>query len=450
MFHPHRSHLAKRAQIAVLGNPVRDAYLAVEGVNLLADRIRFHAGAAAFDIAYRGEPLRFGEKRYAQEDLSCLDLTSFTIRNGGGVYHTATQMAHLCRQRALPIAFCALDLVEPWPELRAAYAEWGIQHRSLGVERGVTNLILTNGQPERLILKSPLAPVALTPAQQAALRQQLPTRLDLLVVNSLHAVDLARTVMDEAQRRRVPQYSVLTPSLALDARLELQLWRDRASVCNLSEFALIADAFGLDCPRHEEDAAVRDVAAVMWALATKSRTGDLVVTLGSRGCVVANQGRGTVHHVALADTYRQQVQAHVQAEPARKNGVGDRFFGAFVLAHAFGNFHGADRTASAARWAALAMARQLAPGLNPTRDWMKLTPVPSGSGRGLLRKAYRYSAAFGQAKPVAAAVAEERLGAIELFGRWFDKLDAFGLQCLVGLLTTCRGPNPATHRAGCQ
>ncbi|MCB0190097.1 MAG: hypothetical protein KDE31_37755, partial [Caldilineaceae bacterium] len=209
------------------------------------------------------------------------------------------------------------------------------------------------------------------------------------------SVDLARTVTDEAQHRRIAQYSVLTPSLALDARIDLQLRRDRASVCNLSELALLAAAFGIACPQHEERAAVAEVAAVMVALAEKCRTGDLVVTLGSRGCVVADRMSGDVSHVALKETYRQQVQAHVQTQPERKNGVGDRFFGAFVLAHAFGGRRCTNRTARAARaagWASLAMIRQLAPGLTPAHDWVQATPLTRGFGQGTMLRQFSYAA----------------------------------------------------------
>ncbi|MCB0111265.1 MAG: hypothetical protein KDE53_35325, partial [Caldilineaceae bacterium] len=383
-----RTHHPRPAHVAVLGNPVRDAYLAVDAIDFATGRVSFQRGTAAFDIAYQGAGLRFGEKREAQCDLSTLDLAPFTIGNGGGVYHTATQLAQLCRQRALPVALTAIEIVTPWPELTAAYTQWGIHHRSLALEPSTTNFILTNGQPDRLILKSPSADSVLTAPAKAALRRQLVRGTDLLVVNSVRSVDLARTVMDEAQRRRIPQYSVLTPSLALNARIALQLQRDRASVCNLSEFALIAAAFGIDCPAHEEGAAVEDVAAVMATVAAQCHSGDLVVTLGGRGCLVGERASGMVRHVVLTDGYRQQVQAYVQAQPACKNGVGDRFFGAFVLAHAFGGTRCTDRTARAAGWASLQMVRQLAPGLAAQRSWVKLTPVLNGYGRGCL---HRYS-----------------------------------------------------------
>ncbi len=388
MSYRYRTHRTRQVQVAVLGNPVRDAYLATDTINFAAGQVVFRVGTATFDIAHQGQVLRFGEKCYAQHDLSALDLTPFTIHNGGGVYHTATQMAHLCRQRRLPVAFCAIDLITPWSELTAAYARLGIQHLCLGLERPATNLILTNGQPDRLILKSPIAERQLTPVQIQQLRQQLPAHPDLLIVNSLRSVDLARTVMDEARRRGAAQYSVLTPSLALDARIELQLRHDQASVCNLAEFALIADAFGITCPTDEECAALAEVAAAMIALAGHGKSGDLVVTLGRRGSLVADRACGTITHVALQEHYQQQVQAHLQAQPARKNGAGDRFFGSFVLAHAFAKRRCANRAARAAAWAAVEMVRQLAPGLQPDGRWVTLTHLADRNGRGRERKVY--------------------------------------------------------------
>ncbi|MEZ4729475.1 MAG: hypothetical protein R3E79_20280 [Caldilineaceae bacterium] len=371
----------KRAQIAVLGTPVRDAYLDVDAIDFPEQRVTFRTGAEQFEIAYQGDAIRFGEKRYAQCDLGALNLTRFTVRNGGGVYHTGTQMAHLCRQRQLPVAMSAIDLVTPWPELELTYAQAGITHLSLGLAQPATNFVLTNGRPDRLILKSPDASTPLSAAQAQQLGRLLPTPLDLLVVNSLRSTDLARVVMQHAQQVGAAQYSVLTPSLALEARVELQLLRDRASVCNLSEFALIAHAVGIACPTHEESASLADVAHAMLTLARQEKIGDLVVTLGERGCLTGDQATGALTHVALHASYRQQVQAYVLAHPERKNGVGDRFFGSFVLAHAFAQQGYRNRTAHAAGWASLQMVRQLAPDLTPVRHWVASRQLAHGFGR---------------------------------------------------------------------
>lgn len=381
MLHTFQKLMTKRAQIAVLGTPVRDAYLDVDAIDFPDQRVTFRAGAEQFDITYQGDAIRFGEKRYAQSDLGALNLARFTVRNGGGVYHTGTQMARLCTHRQLPVTMSAIDLVRPWPELARAYAQAGIAHLSLGLAQPATNLVLTNGKPDRLILKSPDASVSLSPAQAQQLGRLLPPQLDLLVINSLRSTDLARVVMQHAQQAGAAQYSVLTPSLALEARIELQLLRDRASVCNLSEFALIAQAFGIACPTHEETASLADVAQAMLTLARQEKIRDLVVTLGARGCLTGDQATGALTHVALHAAYGQQVQAHVLAHPERKNGIGDRFFGSFVLAHAFAQQDHRNRTAHAAGWASLQMVSQLAPDLTPDRAWIANHQLARGFGR---------------------------------------------------------------------
>lgn len=380
MVHPFRKFMTKRIQLAVLGNPVRDAYLDVDTIEFPEHRAHFRKGAAWFDIAYQGDTIRFGEKRYAQSDLSAIDMSPFTVRNGGGIFHTGTQLARLCAQRRLLVTMSAIDLVTPWPELEAAYAQAGIAHLSLALVQPATNLVLTNGKPDRLILKSPDPIVALTPAHRQQLRRLLPHQLDLLVVNSLRSTDLARVVMHHAQQVGAAQYSVLTPSLALDARIDLQLRHDRASVCNLSEFALIAQALGIDCPTDEEDAPLPAIAQAMLALARQGKVGDLVVTLGSRGCLTGDRLTGTLAHVALDEGYRQTVQAQLQAHPERKNGVGDRFFGSFVLAHALAKPRTANRTAYAACVASVEMICQLAPTLTPAHHWLVERPLGRGFG----------------------------------------------------------------------
>ncbi|MCE7986223.1 MAG: hypothetical protein DYG89_34030 [Caldilinea sp. CFX5] len=378
-----RNLLGKPTRIAVLGNPVRDAYLDVDAITFPEQRVRFRSRgdqAEQFDLAYQGDAIRFGEKRYAQCDLSTLNLAAFTVRNGGGVFHTGTQLARLCVQRRLPVALTAIDLVQPWPELVEAYTQLGIAHCSLGLTAPATNLVLTNGKPDRLILKSPDPATPLSPIQAERLRALLPARLDLLVVNSLRSADLARIVMRHAQQVGAAQYSVLTPSLALEARVILQLQRDRASVCNLAEFVQIAQAFGIPCPSQEENAAIADVVAAMLALGRQGKTGDLVVTLGARGCLTADRTTGKVVHVALRDGVAPRVQEQVLAHPERKNGVGDRFFGSFVLAHVLMKLGCHNRTAEAAHWASLEMVRQLAPTLTPERHWVVAQPLAHGFG----------------------------------------------------------------------
>lgn len=118
----------------------------------------------------------------------------------------------------------------------------------------------------------------------------------------------------------------------------------------------------------------------MLALARVCKTGDLVAALGARGCLTADRTTGKVAHVALHDTVAPRVQAEVLAHPARKNGVGDRFFGAFVLAHAFAKRGCHNRTAQAAHSASLEMVRQLAPALAPARHWVIEQPVAGSFG----------------------------------------------------------------------
>jgi sugar/nucleoside kinase (ribokinase family) len=371
-----RTSATQKPQIAVLGTPVRDAYLDVDAIEFPDQRVVFQVGQAQFTIVYRGEPIRFGEKRCAQTDLSGFNLAGCTIRNGGGVYHTTVQLARLCAQHQLPVAINTIDSVMTWPELDSAYAQWGIQHISLALEPGATNLVLTNGKPDRLILKSPDAPLQLSKIQIDHLRRMLPTRLDVLVVNSPKSADLARLVLQTAQKAGAAQYSVLTPSLSVKDRIELLLMRDRASVCNLSEFALLAKALGVDCPTHEDTARWEEVAQAMTELARVCKTGDLVVTLGAHGCLAGDRATGTLVHIGLHPHCWQRVQEHVLANPKRKNGVGDRFFGSFVLSHTLMAQGDGNRTVQAARCASVDMVCQFAPELAPDPNWFALRQLP--------------------------------------------------------------------------
>jgi sugar/nucleoside kinase (ribokinase family) len=368
----------QKIQIAVLGTPVRDAYVDVDTLEFAGQQVNFQVGQERFAVAYQGEPIRFGEKRFARCDLGGLDLAGCTICNGGGVYHTTRQLARLCARHRLPVALCAIDSVRAWPQLASAYAHLGVRHISLGLEQNATNLILTQGAPDRLILKSPDAPACLSEGQVDHLRGLLPARLDALVVNSPRSADLAGAILQAAQTTSAAQYSVLTPSLPVKDRVELLLGRDQASVCNLSEFDLLARAFGLTCPAEEETAHLEEVAQAMARLAAMCKTGDLVVTLGAQGCLAGDRATATLMHIKLDSHHWQQVQSHVLAHPARRNGAGDRFFGSFVLSHILAAQ--AQRTVEAACSASADMVRQLAPGLRPRLNWFALRRLPQPFG----------------------------------------------------------------------
>lgn len=370
-----RNRTTHQLQIAVLGTPVRDAYLEADAIEFANQSLNLRTGQAQLTVAYQGEPIRFGEKRYAQSNLSSLNLTGSAIRNGGGVYHTSAQLARLCAQRHLPAAISTIDSIVAWPELETAYGQLGINHISLALEQSTTNLILTNGQPDRLILKSPDTPLPLSTKQINHLLQRLPERLDLLVVNSPKSVDLARGVL-QAARKAQAQYSVLTPSLSLHDRIELLLKHDQASVCNLSEFALIAKTLGIECPSHEESAPLDEVAQAMALVAHHCKTGDLVVTLGARGCLAGDRATGSLVHIGLQPHHWQRVQDEVRMHPDRKNGIGDRFFGSFVLAHRLAASGCGNRTAHATRHASLEMIHQLAPELAPELNWFAAYSFP--------------------------------------------------------------------------
>jgi len=68
MLNVMRNLFSKPTRITVLGNPVRDAYLDVDAIAFPAQRVCFRRGDAQFDLAYQGDAIRFGEKRYAQSD----------------------------------------------------------------------------------------------------------------------------------------------------------------------------------------------------------------------------------------------------------------------------------------------------------------------------------------------------------------------------------------------
>ena len=359
---------------AIVGTPVQDHFPVVDNVSFAQDQVQLSSGEESFTISYRGQLLKWGDKVTASVGLGeiCSRIKCKEIVNGGGVRNTSAYLAELCERRNLPIRIVAVDNTVPWPELEAEYDSLGVQHVTLEMEQSRINMILTNGTADRVILKSPQESLELDEEQRRDFRRLIPEDLEVMMINSPGSPEVAELASDAAQSANAPQFVVLTTKLRLDLRKKF-LARSQVGVCNLTEFSTIAGALGLPCPTDELSASLPSLARVMDVASRRCRVqGDLVVTLGARGCLVRERNTGEVYHVALRHHHCAETQIVLAAHPERKNGAGDRFFAAFVLAHVLNEGTGRAHAVCAALEASLDAVRYLVPELNPCRDWMEL------------------------------------------------------------------------------
>jgi hypothetical protein len=99
--------------------------------------------------------------------------------------------------------------------------------------------------------------------------------------------------------------------LALAARSQL-------AVCNLSEFAEMAVAAGIECPDDEQTANLETVAAALRTFQSRVTSGNLALTLGQRGVIAANGYGGAVGHISIRLTPAQRERiAFLKAAPSR-------------------------------------------------------------------------------------------------------------------------------------
>jgi hypothetical protein len=360
----------------LVGSSTRDVYIGVDALKSTASQVAFRNGFGLCLVPLAEGPAFWGRKCLAQVDLSS-HAGLGKIELGGGIWNSTMQLAACITAQSLSIVLVPIDDRACWAEIDAGYRRLGACAVFLGAQAAPTNLVLTNGTPDRIILKSPAPPVATPPIlDEAALGAAL-HQAQVLLINSPKDGRLARLASNVALAHGVAQYSVLSTSLPIADRVETLLARDAASVCNLAEFQQLAAQLGYSCPSDETDADLVAVASAMARVAGLHAAGDLVVTLGARGCLAADRAAGAVAHIALRPARAVQVQRFVSTCAERRNGIGDRFFGSFVFTHALDDAAApllrAWRTALAA---SIDMVRYLVPNSRPGSHWFVVRPLP--------------------------------------------------------------------------
>lgn len=370
---PSPSHIRKGStclQINMVGSSTQDIYLSVPDASLSASTITFSANGKQFLLPYQGDPIVWGHKRFLHSDITSqgeLLQQATRVENGGGGRNTAVHMVQLAHSSDIVMKVLLIDTTTGCTSLTDECRALAIDYVPLGLEREPRNLILTDVCADRIVLKSPVSTAGMTSAQEAHVRELCRGPLDAILINSPKSAKLVEVVIHASQTAGIPVYAVLTPSLPMVHRLTL-LQMGQGLMSNLAEFALICEALGIDCPRDEANAPLESVASAMIRAAHRHHMrGCLVITLGTRGCLVHTPGPAVVWQISLKPVFQEQVQATLCQMPGHKNGVGDRFFGSFVLAHVLGGPMAS--AGQAALQASVDTVRTLAPELSLDATW---------------------------------------------------------------------------------
>lgn len=360
----------------ILGSSTRDVYIRVDEVASANYTVTFRVGDSSYTIPIVKESVTWGAKCSAK-----MDLTPYAhlgkIKAGGGILHSTVQVDEIVNRSSLPIQVTPIDDRQCWKECQDGYHQLGLDGIYAGQVDAPTNLILTNGTGDRIVLKSPVVEPHSTEAQFRGQVQSAVGLAQALLINSPKDRGLAQLVSDVAQAAGVVQYSVLSLSLPMADQISLLLARDTASVCNLAEFHQIASALGYACPSDEASADLMAVAFVMAQVVHAHAAGDLVVTLGARGCLAADQAAGAIAYIGLRPVRSIEVQRFVRMDTERRNGTGDRYFGSFALAHVSAGACGSLlRAWGSALLASVDMVRYLAPKSQPDASWFVIRPLP--------------------------------------------------------------------------
>lgn len=305
-------------------------------------------------IHYTGpDQLDWGGKATAVSDLRDYSRRAdFSQKGGGGVYNSARHLAGLKRFPEI-VAFDSAEGGDA--AIQTGLESRGIRHVPLGLHAVGTNVILAKGgpRPSRVCLTSPIGEMAAPGDYEFPLQR----RGGLALINSCKSLDLTRRFSDAAREAGLTQYSVVNRALPVGARRTLLLARDAASVMNLQEFAELMNHGRQEksatpaVPADENTANLERVADALARLGREAETGDVVVTLGARGCLVADRTTGLIAHVCLASAHRGRVTELLSRFPDRICGSGDAIFAGTVASHS--TFTGNPRTESRALRAVL-------------------------------------------------------------------------------------------------
>jgi hypothetical protein len=329
---------------------------------------RLDSGSSIETIPYGGtRHLEWGGKAPATIPLAPFRRRrDFRQQLGGGLRNTAAHLA--CMKRFRPAHLTAFDTAEPDATVESEMTAQGIEHQALALHPVTTSVVLTKSGVEasRVCLTEP--PVGL--ADAGGVEFDFKGGSGIAVINSCKSIETVRRFSDAALRAGFAQYSVVNTAIPKAERISLLFGRDAASVCNLEEFATVAPHLQ-GVADEERTANLEWVALSLAGFAREHETGDLAVTLGRRGTLVADRSTGLVAHVALASRFREKVDYVLRQRPDLVLGSGDRWFGAFVACHsAFGrNPRRESRAVNAALEASASVVNSYSTKLQATAKW---------------------------------------------------------------------------------
>lgn len=370
--------------VITLGTSVLDICLQAKVEPNGSGDLHVDIAGTRFPVRCVGTPPAWGEKGQAAVDLSIFAaLAEARILAGGGLTHSARQLAIYKRDKQLDVRIIAIDTNDASSAVAAELAQAGAEYKSLGLAPAAVNLVLTSADipPRRLVLRSPAVLQSALDDKFMVIDQLLGRDAISLLLNSPKSVEVARYAVVRAKTIGVRIYTVLTQSLPMQFRLERVLSSGEVCVCNLGEFAEIAAALGVYCPLDETPAHLLALVKAISEIVRATPCGDICVTLGELGCVIVDSTTGSICHVGLTPIARARVRASIK--PELINGSGDRFFAVFAVEHARLQHSQIENSCmlNASRLACTEVVRNYSPKLHPDRDWFDVRILSVGCDR---------------------------------------------------------------------
>jgi len=301
-------------KVVVLGNVSLDEFCRL-GQEILGRRVVLGRGADRI-VLDTTTPIFPGAKVTVAEPLSSSTLRSprLTEGLGGGGLGTASSLATW-----LPSKVLYVDVSVGEARFRQYFESRGIATRFFGLRSVPVNAVVGH-RSNKVILKSPIAPVGIPAGLRTELRELL-KEPEWIVLNSVKDEPLARMAVEAALRRRCAKLAaVVTSSLSPS-------FVARHILPNVD--VLIVSFDEMNWLLSHMPATITASKQRLLALCERMRGGARVfVTLGKDG-VMCGSRRG-LFHVRLRAAVARRVEASVSSHPAAVTGAGDWFAGGVI------------------------------------------------------------------------------------------------------------------------
>ncbi|MAG92043.1 hypothetical protein CMO83_05185 [Candidatus Woesearchaeota archaeon] len=322
-----------KLNMTVAGNAALDADL--EGIVEieLPDSVTVTSGSFFRDFIVEDGPITHGYKHTVMLDASSYQRgmedyirgLKFQLKPGGGNINTAVSLIARSDFDS-DVRITILDMSQNDPVITHHLDDSEILHHFFGYRPSPVNAVI-GGHHDKIILKGPRLPRKQLLDEHRAVIDDVIEQSDGLIVNGAKDEDFVEALLQSAQRRNIPVFFMVTPSLDKDFVYERVL----PAGVTLFGYEDLVRINGYN-PMEFDKAGLRNVALEhMRQIRADSLSNGhpLIVTLGSGGVLYSYDGT-KIYRTGLTEEHGRRVGTSIKSRFGKTSGAGDTFLGDFA------------------------------------------------------------------------------------------------------------------------